>query len=252
MMPTVDINSPAQAGQSQGKGGFLGTGLPMIVVLGGVGAVIGLVVFMSRKQGEGDDSESTLMPNTAIMLGSLQQGILNLQGQVSTGNADLSSQMAGVGENLGLQIDTQTGQIQQGFSDINTNMTGYYNTLTGQQDALASAIASLASRNDSSFQSIINQLLGIKQDVGTVQAGIGGVINTQNQLSSRVDGLGNQLTGVSNQVSGVRSQVSGVGSDVNALGRFLGWQFYQIPNRYSAYIPGQGPGQYGGSPIGML
>src|SRR6266576_2712365 len=233
-MPTVDINAPSQGSQSQGKGGFLGTGMPMLVVVGGVGAVIGLVVFMSRKQGEGTDTKGTMLPNTAIMLGSLQQGILNLQGQVSTGNADLSSQLSGVGENLGLQIDTQTGQIQQGFSDINTNMTGYFNSLTGQQDALASVIASLGSRNDASFQSILDMLTGVKSDIGTVQSGIGGVVNQQNQLSSKVDGLGNQLTGVQ--------------SDVSGLGRFLGWQFYKIPNRYAAYIPNQGPG--GTKPVG--
>lgn len=235
-MPSVDISSPSQA-SSGGKSGAFGTGIPTPLLLIGVGGGLGLIVFLSRKSSDnGDDpSKGTLLPNTAIMLGSLQQMLLNLQGTVSTGNADLSDQMSGGFGNLGLQIDTQTGQMQSGFQTINDNITAGIGTISGQNDAISSAIANLGTQNTSAFQGVVNMLQGLGYSQGQIlgyltdqQASLGQIVSNQNDQSAAIDGLGNQI--------------SGTQADVNAIGRFLGWQFYQIPNRYATYIPGQGPG----------
>src|SRR4029077_15588117 len=142
IMPSVDINSPSQSSMGGGKQGF-GTGLPTPVLLALVGGGIGLVVFLTRKSGSNAGTgadKGTLLPNTAIMLGSLQQGVLDLQGQVSMGNADLSSQLTGVAENLGTQIDGQSAMIQQSFADLNTYLSSNFTSLQSSETSLSTAI----------------------------------------------------------------------------------------------------------------
>jgi hypothetical protein len=39
-------------------------------------------------------------------------------------------------------------------------------------------------------------------------------------------------------LAAVQSSGASMSDMMTAIGRFLGWQFYQIPNRYQAYIPG--------------
>src|SRR5215831_1632472 len=132
-MPAVDIPSPDQAGSKQG----FGTGLPTPILLAVVGGGIGILVFLSKRSGSNAGTgadKGTLLPNTAIMLGSLQQGILDLQGKVTTGNADLSSQLTGVGESLGTQMDAQTAMFQKTFADFSTNLQSQLGTLQGTED----------------------------------------------------------------------------------------------------------------------
>jgi|SRR5215471_2637597 len=269
-MPSVDINSPNQASSGGSKEGF-GTGIPTPILLALVGGGIGLVVFLSRKSGSNTGTgadKNTLLPNTAIMLGSLQQGILNLQGQVSMGDADLSSQLTGVGETLGTQIDVQGGQIQQSFADLNTYLAGNFQAIQGSEMALSTAIAGLGTQNASLADSLTQVLHGL-QNIDT------GMQNTQNYvvgmnqgITAGLGSLGQQLTGVSGQIqvnqadlinvmAGIQALQNGQNasaSEVEAIGRFLGWQFYQIPNRYAAYIPGQSAqqGNVGQSVIGSV
>src|SRR5215472_11549059 len=142
-MPSVDIPTPDQSGSKEG----FGTGIPTPLLLAAIGGGIGLVVFLSRKSGTPkDSSQGTLLPNTAIMLGSLQQGILQLQGDVTTGNADLSSQLTGVGENLSSQIDAQSAQIQQSFLGLNSYLGGALGDLTASNNSLATGIAQLGTQ----------------------------------------------------------------------------------------------------------
>src|SRR5215471_17802593 len=156
-MPTIDMPTQSDVGGGS-KQGF-GTGLPTPVLLAAVGGGIGLVVFMMRRSGtpsssQGGSTSNTLLPNTAIMLGSLQQGILQLQGDVTQGNADLSSQLTGVGENLGSQIDAQSAATQQAFADLNGYLETSFGTLRGNEDALSSAIAGLGTQNASLAESL--------------------------------------------------------------------------------------------------
>jgi hypothetical protein len=233
-MPTVDM--PVSQPGSSNKEGF-GTGLPTPILLAIVGGGIGLVVFLTRKSGTPSDSQSgTLLPNTAIMLGSLQQGILDLQGKVSTGNADLSSQLTGVGENLGAQIDAQTAQTQQAFTNLNSYLQTSMSTLQGNEDALSTAIATLGTQN-----------AGLAQSLGQILANVQGArsqlsdIYTQNQnISGQVAmayGAGQQSYAMSQQsyrmaqqayqqaqqvMGGVNTILQGqnvIQSQVDALGR---------------------------------
>jgi hypothetical protein len=200
-MPAIDISSPNQQAKKEG----FGTGIPTPLLLIAVGGGIGLIVFLTKRTGAGGEEEDgTLLPNTAIMLGSLQQGVLELMGKVTTGDADLSNQMSGMGENLGLMIDTQSGQIQGGFADLNTYLNGAFGTIQGDQDALASAIATLGTQNVGLAQSlttVLGHLLGIGQgiqnvqgQVSGIQSGVNNILNGQSQITSGIGALGNQIS----------------------------------------------------------
>lgn len=232
-MPAVDINSPTQSSIGGGKSGF-GTGLPTPVLLALVGGGIGLVVFLTRKTGSNSGTgadKGTLLPNTAIMLGSLQQGILNLQGQVSMGNADLSSQLTGVGENLGTQIDGQSAMIQQSFADLNTYLGSNFTSLQSSETSLSTAIAGLGTQN----AALADSMVSVLQQLKAVESGQ--AINTS-QLVSLLNGINTIQTNQNYQ----QAVDLGTQADVAAIGRFLGWEFYQLPNRYTPYIPNQQPG----------
>jgi hypothetical protein len=211
-----------------------------------------------RKQqpADGSGDKGTLLPNTAIMLGSLQQGILNLQGQVSMGDADLSSQLTGVGENLSSQIDTQSAQWQNAFADLNTYLGSNFTSIMSSQESLATAISALNTQN----VGLADSLTHIMADLYTANTGIAA---TQTEMATMNAGItagltslgqtlvtqGNQIQDNNNNLVSVMAGINALAagqtvtqSQIGAIGRFLGWQFYQIPNRYAAYIPGQEPG----------
>ena len=80
--------------------------------------------------------------------------------------------------------------------------------------------------------------LRVGSKIDTEGSLLGNLINYANALSSQVQAGNAQAS----------QQLQGVNSQIGAIGRFLGWQFYQLPNRYSSYIPNQGPG--GSQPVG--
>jgi len=219
-MPTIDMPTQSDVGGGS-KQGF-GTGLPTPVLLAAVGGGIGLVVFMMRRSGtpsssQGGSTSNTLLPNTAIMLGSLQQGILQLQGDVTQGNADLSSQLTGVGENLGSQIDAQSAQTQQAFADLNTYLSSNLQNIQGSESAISQAIAGLGTQNASMADSL-TAALGQLQTIGT------GITTTQNQiqanqgqLTAGLGSLGQQLTGLSGQVASNSGNLVAISGGISAL-----------------------------------
>src|SRR5215472_1183093 len=258
-MPTIDMPTQSDVGGGS-KQGF-GTGLPTPVLLAAVGGGIGLVVFMMRRSGtpsssQGGSTSNTLLPNTAIMLGSLQQGILQLQGDVTQGNADLSSQLTGVGETIGTQIDVQSGQWQQAFAALNTYLGGNFDNLAASESALSTAIAGLGTQNAGladSLTSVLNQLYG----VNTGLQGLSGQITGVGQgITAGLGSLGSQITGVSGQIQDNQSGLALVAGGINSIlqGQTqlqgsvnqLGQQISQIPlNQFAdgTYVKAWSPSQ---------
>jgi len=204
-MPSVDIPTPSQPSTGGSKGGF-GTGIPTPLLLIAVGGGLGLIVFLTKKSGSGsstDPSKSTLLPNTAIMLGSLQQGVLDLQGQVSTGNADLSSQLTGVGENLGMSIDANSAATQKAFADLSTYLGTNFKNIGASETAISTAIAGLGTQNAGLADSLAQVLTNMKAlqtgvsdlNAGNVDllSGINAVYNNQNTLQTSLNTLGDNL-----------------------------------------------------------
>lgn len=212
-MPTVDIPSPVNKGAPSGGIGGIPTPLLLIAVGGG----IGLIVFLTKKSGTPSDKntqDGTLLPNTAVMLGSLQQMLLETEGKITTGNADLSSQLSGVGSNLGLQLDTQSAAISKSFSDLSTNLNTSVASIKGQEDALATIISQLGTQQTGLADSLgvlLTNLKGVEQQVAAGQTGaqtyndwltqqitglLGsqqGIITTQNQQTTLLNALGKPI-----------------------------------------------------------
>jgi hypothetical protein len=255
--------------------------LPLVVWVAGGSAVVLVFMMMRNKgnsgaQGMQTNQVSALAPTEAEAFGTMeqqQQDVVNalttlgnnqsaLGGSMSTLTGIVTQQGA---DNAASFQNLQNGQstIEQGqqsaasassnyYSSLLSNLTNYFNSLGSQINGVNSNVSQVGG----AVGTVSNQVSGVSNAQGAQYASL---LNWLQSVSGQVQGVSGQVAGVSNQVQGVSGQVAGVQSsvggtqaDVDALGRFLGWQFYQIPNRYAAYIPGQGPGNYGGTPIGMV
>lgn len=274
---------PQSATLPTGGGGGIGN-MPTPVKIGLIGGGLGLAFFLYKRMGSGggnvDSSSSDNafgIPNTAIMLGSVQQELLDLKGQVGSGDASLADLLMGGFENMGAMNDAQTAAFQQGLLDLQSNviarmdsntqsildslsarsdaLTELINTNSGAQaaafkafqDATAQGLSAIAAQHNAEMAAI--GALG--DNVSAQQQDIIGRIQILDTRTQALQQTGNMTL---NQLAGISSQVAGTQADVQAIGRFLGWQFYQIPNRYAAYIPGQSAqqGNVGSSVIGSV
>jgi hypothetical protein len=238
--------------------------LPLVLwVVGGAGLVF-IVMMMKNKgssgaQGMQTNQVSALAPTEAEAFGTMEQQQQDVVNALTTLGNNQSA--------LGGSMSTLTGIVTQQGSD---NAASFQNLVDGQ-NTIQQGQASAASNSANYYNSLLANLTNYYNSLGSQINGVNSNVSAQgsaiqaNQnwaaqtniagmqnLLSWIQNVSGQVQGVSGQVSGVSNQVTGTQADVNAIGRFLGWQFYQLPNRYTAYIPGQGPGQYGGSPIGML
>ncbi|HEY1249255.1 MAG TPA: hypothetical protein VGE97_09725 [Nitrososphaera sp.] len=236
MPDTAGLEMP---GTSSGGGG-----IPQgVMIIGAIAGVVGLFLLLKNSGGGGTTAAGTSI-NAA--LGSIQEENMNLLGTTQAGFMQTSQQISALGSQDMAHYTQLSDSITSNFSDLNSQEAQYwaannqqiangFSTLGGQLSGLSSQVQGYQGQNSTSFQHINDLLNSLSNDVNTGNA----------NSASYYQNLGALM----NELSG---QVTGTQADVNSLGRFLGWQFYQLPNRYSAYIPGQSPGNYGGSPIGML
>lgn len=217
-MPTVDIPTPSNtAASGGGKSGLFGLGLPTPVLLALVGGGVGLVVFLRRNASSGSSQDpgggkGTLLPNTAIMLGSLQQGVLQLQGDVTQGNADLSSQLSGVGENLSAQIDAQSAQTQQAFGDLNSYLGTNFGAIAGSEVSLSQALAGIGTQNSSLADALATALQGITGLQGSsasILNQVNNIYNTQTVTTAQLNQLGQSLGMTQAEIAQVNAGLGG-------------------------------------------
>jgi len=218
-------------------------GLPTPVLLALVGGGIGAIVLIKRKMSSGPSSgtpsdQQTLLPNTAIMLGSLQQDLLQLSGDVGANQAetntnfsDLQSTVTGVGENIGSQIDALTAQQQQALTDLQNTLINHYdaNTATitdaiqAEGDTLSSAIGANAQASTQANQALADALSkGLDLLTSQHNAELAGIT----ALGGKVDTATGLVTGLSDsldaQLSAINKQISGVQGSVDVANQALG------------------------------
>jgi hypothetical protein len=139
---------------------------------------------------------------------------------------------------------------------LNTYLGSNFTSIASSQDSLATAISALNTQN----VGLADSLTHIMADLYTANTGIAATqtqMSTMNQgITAGLQSLGQQLTNQSGQIQQNQGDLTNILGGINAIqagqtatqaqigaiGRFLGWEFYQIPNRYSAYIPNQQPG----------
>jgi hypothetical protein len=153
-------------------------------------------------------------------------------------------------------MDAQTGTIQGSLTDLQNNI------ITNQNANTKSILDSLSARSDLLTQ-LINTNSGaeaaaFKAFQDSTAAGLGSIAAQQNAEMAAIGALGQNVTSqqqaIIGQIQGLQQTTAGIQAQNDALGRFLGWQFYQIPNRYAAYIPNQSPaqGNVGSNVIGSV
>jgi hypothetical protein len=269
----------AEGGRPSGGGGLSSHWM----LIGGIAGVGVLAVLLMK----GSSSSGTTAAGTSInaALGSIQEQNLNLMGQLGASTAALSQQATdfnnselaattGMQTALSSQIAAVDGDVTSGDSalstqlgDVNNNVVangqavaGLGTNLTQYYNNLMTAGASGQATTTNWLQQLANMLTGVSGQVSGVSGQVAGsqsnIATWLSQVASQITGVSGQVAGVSNQVTGVNNAVTGVAnqdsttqSDLSALGNFLSWEFYQLPNRYAAYIPGQGPSNMGASPL---
>jgi len=198
------------------------------MVIGAIAGIVGLVLLLKNSGGGGTTAAGTSI-NAA--LGSIQEENMNLLGTTQAGFMQTSQQMAGLGAQDMANYTQLSNQVSSSFSDLNSRnaqywaqnnqaLTSGFSNLGGQLSGLSSQVQGYQQQNQASFQSV-NDLIN---SLATAQA------NGQAQSASYYQNLGalmNELSAEAMQNNQQNQQ----------LGAFLGWQFYQLPNRYSAYIP---------------
>jgi hypothetical protein len=198
------------------------------------------VFLVNKNKTAGNTDSSTSdnnfgLPNTAIMLGSLQQEFLDLKGTVGSGDANLSDMVSGGFENIGAQLDAQTAAIQSGFGTLQDNLIANQNSNTStiidnqnataktilqaisdRADALGQLISDNAAAqnavNQSFAQSLTNNLDAITAQHNAEMAAIGAlgdnVSASQSALISQITNLSNKTNSLSGQVSNLSTQLN--------------------------------------------
>jgi hypothetical protein len=233
-------------------------GPPSWMLIGGaIAGGLGLLVLVTRNSGGSSGSTTSAGTSINAALGSLQEEQMNLLGTVQAGaianQANFASTQGQIADSTKQILDGITNQgaatqaqIQGAINTINANtnssnqgvqsvLVDYLNKILGQETNLLSAV-------DSVNQNVTNTGAATQQAIAS---------NGQ-QTQAGINNLLQQIMTISQHLNTMDQNDAATQSFVQSIGRFLGWEFYQIPNRYAAYIPGQGPGNYGGSPIGML
>jgi len=184
---------PQTATIPTGGGGVQNLSTPVKLAL--IGGVAGLAFFLWRRAQTSAPSTGVTnfgIPNTAIMLGSLQQEMLDLKGQVGAGDIGIENLVTGGFENLGAQIDAQTAAIQQGLGSLQVNVINNQNANT------QSILDSLSARFD-----VLNQLVSTSSaaekaafDAFTTatQQGLDRITAQQNIEAAAIGALGTNVT----------------------------------------------------------
>lgn len=247
-------------------GGPKEKGPPKWLMIGGaIAGVAGLAVLVMRNTSSSGGG-STVSAGTSInaALGSLQEEQMNLLGTVQTSaaanaanfGAAASQATANYQGTLGAMADN-TNSILQAISDQGTSV----------QSQIQGAVNSINANTNSNNQGLMAQLTQAYNDLAGNEANILSYVQATN---ANVSAVGSAVGGVSSQVSQVDANMANNANQFQSevvqelanlqnlqqevvsgnntaattqqftqnIGSFLGWEFYQIPNRYAAFIPG--------------
>lgn len=211
-------------GGSGATGGF--ENLPTPVKIGLIGGGLGLAFFLWKRassgggssgQPSGQDATSYGIPNTAVMLGSLQQEMMDLKGEYGANTVDIETLLTGGFQNVGSMIDAQTGTFQGALSDLqknvidnqNANTQNILDSLSARSDLLQQLIQTSSGAEQAAFQSFADStahgLNAITAQQNAEMAAIGALgqnISTgQADLISRIQTLQDTTTGLSSKIS---------------------------------------------------
>lgn len=226
---------PQSATLLTGGGGTGIENLPGVVKIGLIGGGLGLAFFLWKRASSGGGGSSTSggqndplttsygLPNTAVMLGSLQQEMLDLKGQQGADTAALANQASGYYSNLsdlvsggflnmGSMFDSQTAAIQGGLTDLqtavinnqNANTQSILNSLSARSDLLQQLIQTSSGAEQAAFASFAD----------STAKGLGAIATQQNAELAAIGALGTNVTQGQAQIIG---QIQGLQNTTQGL-----------------------------------
>jgi hypothetical protein len=143
------------------------------------------------------------------LLGTTQAGFMQTNQGMTTGFLNTQNAIGGLGTEMGNQFTNTNGLIGTLEQDITSQLTAFSGQTQSNYSNLSNLISSGQATQAQVAASQSNLLASIQSDVQS------GLVGQQ------------QANGMLNAISAQNNQ----------MGNFLGWQFYQIPNRYQATIP---------------
>ena len=225
MADTTSLEMP------QGGGGHTN----WLLIIGSLAGVAGLFLLLKNQGGGGTTAAGTSI-NAA--LGSIEEENMNLLGTTQAGFQGASTQLSQTGATL-------AANQNQGFQDLSGMISGDVTGLqqqiggvSGQITSTQGLISALQSDIDNQLAGISSQLTGFSSQTNTNFANLMGVVQSgqasQNQVNGQITTL---LQSIQQDVnSGLVSQQQ-ANDLLNSIQTFQIWEFYQIPNRYSAQVP---------------
>lgn len=215
-----------------------GKGPPKWLMIGGaVAGVLGLVVLISRNS---SNNTATTAAGTSInaALGSLQEEQMNLLGTVQAGAmANTANFQATGGQLTDMQntilaaITAQGKATQQQITDATSSINANTNT---NNTGLMAQLTTWVNAIQGNEANILSQVNAVNQNVNTLTGTAASNFQTsQSEMQSMLQYI-QQVSAEANQADVTASEIQTL---TNNIGNFLGWEWYQIPNRYTPMLP---------------
>lgn len=213
-------------GGAQGGGG---KGIPgWLLVVGSVAGIAGLVLLIKNQGNSGTVAAGTSI-NAA--LGSIQEENMNLLGTTQKGFGDLTNTVsAGFNNQSDIAKQYNANILASIANEAANNQAGFTN--------LQGLLGSLESQMNAQFANLSNQLGAFSGESNRQFTALTSLIQSgqasQAQVNSQTNAL---LQSIQQDVnSGLVSQ-NQANDLLNSIQTFQIWEFYQIPGRYSAFVP---------------
>lgn len=229
MPDTAELEMPGSSGSG---------GVPSwLVVVGAVAGVVGLVVLLKGGGGGGTTAAGTSI-NAA--LGSIQEENMNLLGVTQAGFMQTNQMIKDTSQQTQTQIDQGFVQEAQALTSGFLNTQNQIGALGTQQAAGFTGIQGLIGTLEGDITSQLSAFSGTTQNnFNNMNALITGGQASQAEVNAAEQSL---LGSIQSDVQQGLVGQQQANQMLNQTGAFLGWEFYQLPNRYSAYInPGVNP-----------
>jgi hypothetical protein len=194
-------------------------GLPAwaaLLTLAGAG-VVGYLIFFRNSQPSGGGATGYSAQGLAVMQNPDESATMALQNQL----------LSQIGVNMENSFTELGSQVGTGFSSIGTSLAG----LSGQ-------ISTLQAGQTSQTQSILSSLTNwgnalssqMTQEQQTLVAGQQSLLQQDIANGAGIDKIKTDLTAMQGTLGTISQQQQQTGA-------FLGWEFYQLPDRYTPFIP---------------
>lgn len=232
-------------------------GIPQwIMVVGAVAGIVGVVILLKGSGGGGGTTAAGTSINAALgsiqeenmnLLGTTQAGIMQTNQNMASGFSALQTNentgFAGIGQGLTTGFLNTQNQIGGLGTTMNQNFTNTNGLIGAFEADITNQLTAFSSGTNQNFAQLSNLVASGQASQAEINASESSLLSSiQNDVQSGLVGQ-QQANNLLNQINGT-TQLTQLG--VSNVGSFLGWQFYQLPNRYATYLPGGSAGNESG------